>query len=402
MSRTAEQWNAPPPFAAENYVDNRIYTDPDVYADEQERIFARVWKFCCHESELPRPGDFRTTIVAEKPILLIRGDDGGIRGFYNVCPHRGAQVVRQPAGNAKNFTCLFHHWTFDRAGECVSISMPDGYRQSGVDKASQGLREVRTELKYGLVFVNLDDGAGSLDDFVGEALEEAREPLTGVELEPFHFHRAVIDGNWKHWMETDREFYHTYLHVVNRSAGFGAEGYVDRGIAVYPGGHMAMLSMKYAYDKYSQSRRTKRTNAFPGLAESESRAIGIFPDFLINVRATALRIDCVIPLGADKTIVECRGFGLRGESAALRRMRINDHNEYWGPFGRNLPEDMLACTVQMKTMREGASPYSIYARTGLGAAGFDDEPMRDYYREWGKWMGRAAADPLVSRAEASG
>ena len=102
----------------------------------------------------------------------------------------------------------------------------------------------------------------------------------------------------------------------------------------------------------------------------------------------------MIPLSATEVVVEFRGVGVMGESDDDRRTRINNHNQFWGPLGRNLPEDSIASVSQMRAMRSGASRYSIIARDGKGGSAMDDEPMRAYYREWSKMMGRPVHDPL--------
>ena len=394
MSRTEEQWSAMSTADPNLCVDNAIYTDEGIFADEMEKIFARVWKFVCHESEVAEAGDYRTTMVAGKPLVIIRGDDGEIRTFYNVCPHRGAEIVRKPSGNGKTFTCLFHHWSFDRAGECVSIPLPDGYEDAGVSKEGQSLREVRTEIRLGFVFVNLDGEAGPLDDYLGGALQFAEGPFSDGKMEVFHFHRTVMDANWKHWMDTDREMYHSFLHVRNRNTSLQTDGYMDRDMRLYPNGHATMAPQTYDFHRWEYSRRQARPETLPSFEKNESRVVNIFPDFLVNMKATVARTDCVIPVSPTRTIVEYRGYGLKTDSPEIRRTRVNDHNEYWGPFGSNLPEDTVAVVDQMKTMRDGAIRYSIFARNERGAAGFDDEPMRHYYRAWSDYMGRSAHDPF--------
>ena len=398
MSRTEKQWMAPPAEKAENYVANAIYTDEGIFAEEMENIFGRVWKFVCYETELPEAGDYRTTMVAGKPLVIVRGDDGNIRTFYNVCPHRGAEIVRKPSGNGKNFTCLFHHWTFDRQGECVSIPLPDGYEDAGVSKEGQSLREVRTEIRLGFIFVNLDDEAGSLDDYLNGALEFAEAPFSDGKMEVFHFHRAVIDGNWKHWMDTDRELYHLFLHNLNVRTSMKTDGFAERKINIYKGGHMAAGPQTYDFNRWEYSRRDDRPEGLPGFGANESRIINIFPDMLVNMKASVVRSDCVIPVSPTRTIIECRGFALKSDTAELRRIRVNDHNEYWGPFGRNLPEDMLAISEQMKALRDGSAQYALFARDHSDGAVYGDATVRDYYRAWGEWMGRPAHDPL-NRAE---
>src|SRR6516225_3898081 len=116
-----------PQLPETHYLENRIFTDREIFQEEQEKIFAKVWQFVCHESEVEKPGDFRRVGVAGKSILIVRGDDGRVRGFHNVCRHRSAEVVREVSGNAHSFTCFYHHWTYGLSGELHSVAKPQGY-----------------------------------------------------------------------------------------------------------------------------------------------------------------------------------------------------------------------------------------------------------------------------------
>ena len=88
------------------YVDSRIYTDQDIFEEEIEKIWKKVWLATVHESELPAPLDFRTITVAREPIVIVRGSDNKIRAFLNVCPHRGNLIIRQPSGSLTVAACL--------------------------------------------------------------------------------------------------------------------------------------------------------------------------------------------------------------------------------------------------------------------------------------------------------
>jgi methanesulfonate monooxygenase subunit alpha len=396
MASSAFEWETPPALPVTHYIDNRIYTDETIFEEEQQKIFAKVWKFCCHESELAEPGDFRTTIIAGKPIVIVRGEDGTVRAFYNACPHRGAPIVREPAGNEKYFTCLFHHWTFDSQGACIGITRPEAYEHCGLETGNCDLRNVRTELRGGLVFCNLDDDAPSFDDQFGDAFSPVADVIGQQPLEVFHYHRAVLPTNWKLWIATNTEVYHAYLHVVNRRTSMQSPGYLDRTTTLFPGGHSAFAPIGIDYDKYKQgdSQWSLRDLTLPGMQPSEFRVANYFPDLMINIRASTLRLDSVVPLSAMEVMVEFRGLGVKGESDENRRTRVNNHNQVWGPFGRNLPEDSIASVVQMKAMRTGASPYSIIARNEEGAPAMTDEPIRAYFQEWSRLMERPIHNPF--------
>ena len=391
MSRTATQWSRAPSLPGEDYVSSDIYTDRALFDAEQDLLKRRTWKFAVHESEVPEPGDFRTLDHSGTPIVVVRSDDGVIRAFVNSCSHRNTMVVREPSGNAKRWTCLFHRWTYNTRGECIGITAPEGYPDGSVRKENAGLREVRTACRHGLVFINLDDDAPPFGEFVGDAFEGVADVLGDEELEVFHYHKALVKGNWKLWHETNMELYHEYLHYVNRRVAMGGEGYFDRLWRVYPGGHGTLNPMKQAYERVpGWEQRTDKP--LPGLGPGEFRILLLFPDTTFLIRTTTLRIDTSTPVGPGLTLVEQRGLGVRGESDEDREMRRRHHNQYWGPFGRNFPEDAVAVEALDSAIRGGAGTWGLFARHENGRA-LDDVMVRAYYAEWARYMGRPAHQP---------
>ena len=103
-------------------VSRKIFFDPEIYQIELERIFARCWLFLGHESQIPEPGDYMTAYMGEDPILVCRGNDGTVRAFLNSCRHRGMKVCRADRGNARQFTCSFHGWTYTNSGELRGVN----------------------------------------------------------------------------------------------------------------------------------------------------------------------------------------------------------------------------------------------------------------------------------------
>ena len=397
MAKTEREWGTPPPISTKDYVSTLVYTDQSLFDEELEKVKKSTWKFVCHESEIPERNDYRCVNHAGVPLIVTRSDDGEIRTFINACSHRSALVLRQPSGNAKQWICLFHRWAFNSKGDCIAIPREGAYEESGICKENRGLREVRTGVRLGMVFVNLSDDAPSLDDYVGDALENVADVMGTVELEVFHYHQTVLNVNWKQWHETNMETYHEYLHFVNRNVAMKSKGYGERTWRLYPNGHGTLNPMQQTYSNI-KGWKQRNDQPLPGMQPNEFRTVKIFPDTNILARATVIRIDTSTPISPNQTLVEWRGIGIKGESEQDRIMRRNHHNQVWGPLGRNLYEDAYAVECVEEANRSGEAPYGVIARHE-DMKTQDDVLMRTFYAEWSKRMGRAAHDPFNSKPD---
>ena len=138
-------------------VDRRVYLDRDVFDAELVRIFESSWVFLCHESLIPRAGDYFATHIGRQPVFAIRREDGGVGCFVNACSHRGALLTRQRTGNARRLVCPFHAWTYDTEGRCVAIKdQRRGWPQADFDRRAFDLRPAPRVASYrGFVFASL-------------------------------------------------------------------------------------------------------------------------------------------------------------------------------------------------------------------------------------------------------
>ena len=396
-SRSQSSWESAPRLPAGHFVSGLAYTDPDVYQDELTGIFTKTWRFACHESELPTPYDYRVIDHAGQSLVCIHGDDGQIRTFLNVCSHRGAKLLTEPAGNARQITCFYHRWTYDSRGACTGIPRPAGFTD-GVDKESMGLREVRTAVKHGLVFIVLDDDAPDLDAFIGPALDRFAEMLDTTPLEVFHYNRAVLECNWKAWHETNMDLYHEFMHVVLRQTQVAAMPMDERRLITFANGHGGSGGdLKAAYDGYEGfAGRGGDVPPLPGTDPADFCFVDLFPSTAIIARGTVVRIDTATPLGPDKTLLEMRGLGIKGEPPGDRQARQRHHNQYWGPFGRNVPEDMFAAEACADSFRGQAGRFQLIARDE-NLSGQDDAILRAFYAEWAARTGRDPGNPIGDR-----
>ena len=168
----ASNWIIDDPVAGVFKVNRSAFTSQEVLDLERERIFDRAWLYLGHESELLNPNDFLTRSVGGRELIFNRNRKGEFQAFLNTCPHRGAQVVREPTGNAISFKCFYHGWAFNNNGKFATKSPPETYPDSFNCAGDVDLPRVpRLESHRGFYFINYDAGAESLLDFLGGAVD---------------------------------------------------------------------------------------------------------------------------------------------------------------------------------------------------------------------------------------
>ena len=122
----------------------------------------------CHESQIPKAGDFFETPMGRDNVLSVRQKDGSIKALLNTCTHRGNAVCRAEEGNTKAFMCTYHGWSFDLAGNLIGVPDADLFYKGDLDKSKYGLREVAQVANYhGFVFATMDETAPPLEEFLG-------------------------------------------------------------------------------------------------------------------------------------------------------------------------------------------------------------------------------------------
>ena len=207
-------------------ISRRIFIEDEIYQEELERIFARCWLFLCHETQIPKPGDFITTYMGEDSVLVMRDTSGRVGAFLNVCPHRGNRLCRADNGNASAFICAYHGWTFGNDGNLKAVpNLQDAY-YNDLNLSKWGLVQVaQLDIYKGLVFATFDKNAPSLMDYLGEMTwyldsffdrrEGGVEVIGGV-------HKWIIPCNWKLPAENfGGDAYHVaWNHLSALTSGF--------------------------------------------------------------------------------------------------------------------------------------------------------------------------------------
>jgi len=187
-------------------IHTRCYTDDKFLDIEREQIFHRSWQFLCHEEKLREPGDYVSASIEGQSVVAIRGRNGELGAFYNVCKHRGHELLFG-AGNVKRVTCPYHAWTYDLEGALVTA--PRSEHLENFDAGSICLHRVQIELFCHLVFVNLDPEAAPLAEQSGDLAREVMQYAPDLGSLTFA-HRLTyrIRANWKAVVDNFLECYH--------------------------------------------------------------------------------------------------------------------------------------------------------------------------------------------------
>ncbi len=184
-------------------LDQRFYTDPAIYDLEVEKIVNRNWILAGHVSQLPEPGDFKVLNVAKESAIIVRGKDGKLKGFANVCRHRGSLVCLEQQGHAEKFQCPYHGWMYDIDGNLTAArNMDDKF-----DMSVHGLKSVSIGEIHGLILVCFDDNPPSLEG----AIRDLEEPMAMYDFENLKVAAQksyAIPANWKLTIENYQECYH--------------------------------------------------------------------------------------------------------------------------------------------------------------------------------------------------
>ncbi|MCE7797221.1 aromatic ring-hydroxylating dioxygenase subunit alpha [Sphingobium sufflavum] len=196
------------------------YYDPAYFELERKAVFLRSWIQVGHVCELPDPGSFirREIEFANASILIVRGKDGAIRAFHNVCTHRGTQLVMAEAGRQSTFSCPYHMWTFATDGALVSA--PD-FDQFHVAKKDCALPAVAVGVCAGLIFLSFAERPEPLRDWLGD-LADRLEALPVARATTFSEYVYEIDANWKLTYDNFQENYH--LRFIHPRSGGAATG----------------------------------------------------------------------------------------------------------------------------------------------------------------------------------
>lgn len=426
MERTKsneQPWVLNEPQAMRFKVNRVTMVDPAILELERRRIFDVCWIYVGHESEVRAPGDFTTRVVCDRPVIFCRDSGNRIRVFLNTCLHRGAIVCRERSGNARNYTCFYHGWSYNRDGELDGVpgqdAFPPGFRRSDF-----GLKEPpRVDAYRGFVFLSFNPDVMPLADYLAGAKEYIDLVLDQSPSGRMEVIRGVQDyeirANWKLLAENSFDDYHllsvhgSWLNYLKNSGvemkrperghllpahGVGkalGNGHACTDNVNFRGRPVARWIPIYGEAAKPEIERI-RAELVARLGEERAARVAdtnrnllVFPNLFIN-DGSSVTIRTFHPLAPDRMRVLAWALGPVEESPAARAIRLDSFLTFYGPGGFATPDDIEVLeSVQagLATWREIRWSEVTRGMAKRGEQLNTDEPhLREFWIHWDRLM----------------
>ncbi len=367
------------PRADGSRVPYAVFHSPEIYAQEQARIFrGPTWSFLGLEAEIKAPGDFKSTFIGDTPVVVTRTEGGGLAAWVNRCAHRGAMVCRELRGNASSHSCVYHQWRYDLEGNLFGVPFLRGAKgQVGMpadfDRAAHGLRKLRVDSYAGLVFATFSETVEPLADYIGPAMGGYIDRIFHKPVEYLGCTRQYSNSNWKLYLENVKDPYHaSLLHLFHTTfnifrVGMKAHCVTDEGLGL----HSIIMTVKEDQAETAGDYTAQKIRSYDSGFALEDESIlalvpeyevlatnhiqPIFPQLVIQQIHNTLVARQLLPKGPDGFELVFHFFGYEDDDADLRRLRIKQANLV-GPAGYISMEDTEATElVQQGVAGDGAA-----------------------------------------------
>ncbi|MFC7047626.1 aromatic ring-hydroxylating oxygenase subunit alpha [Emcibacter nanhaiensis] len=413
-------------------VHRSVYTDPELFDLEMERIFGRAWIYMGHETQIPESGDFLTVNIGKRPVIVARDGKGQIHVMHNQCTHRGAKLEGKPCGKARIFRCCYHGWTFKTDGTLMGVPDKKGYDGTEFDihDPKMSLRQVRTESYRGFIFATLDSNMVDLETFLGDAKTSIdnmieRSPEGELEIAGGVL-RYRHNCNWKFFVDNLNDTMHPM--VTHKSVGDACNAYIRElpnpdeysreadiispfgssyeffdkmGVSVGPYGHGFTGGKMSIHSEYRD---------IPGYMEAMYKAYGeekthdilsinrhntiYYPSLTIKGAIQAIRI--VRPISVNETEIETLTFRLKGAPDEMLQRTLLYSRLINAPSSMVGSDDLEAYVRLQEGLQSGGSEWVDMQRY-LGreehpdghmtrAIGTSDIALRNQYHAWLDYM----------------
>ncbi|HTW70430.1 MAG TPA: aromatic ring-hydroxylating dioxygenase subunit alpha [Acetobacteraceae bacterium] len=435
MNRYREDPAAVRALVRDDAVHRDVYTDPEIFRLEMERLWPRTWIYVGHTSQVRDPGDFITCDIGTVPVLMIRQPDGSVRVLRNRCAHKGTKLVSDWSGNAGRFIrCPYHNWSYRTDGSIAAIPLRQGYDGTGFAscEATGGLRPVATEVYRGFVFARLGENGPSFRDYFGESLSSIdymadRSPEGEMEVAGGVL-RYMHDSNWKMFVENLNDTMHP-MAAHESSAGTAKELWADKPAdAPKPMAIEQLVPFAGSYDFFDKMgvRVFANGHSFSGVHFSIHSSYAAVPDYeaamkraygearakdilgtvrhntvyypSLTIKGAIQTIRVVRPIAVDKTLIESWSFRLKGAPDIFFKRNVTYTRLINSPMSVVGHDDQQCYRLVQEGLPADGNEWISLHRDyrseerdahDLTVNGTSEISMRNQFRAWAQFMGAA-------------
>lgn len=296
-----------------------VYHDADFFDAERTAFLRAAPQVVCHASEIPNAGDWRKLDYLGESIIVMRGDDGAVRAFHNICRHRGSRLVDENGGCARLLTCPYHGWSYGRDGALKGVPSRDDYE--GLDQGKLGLKPVALEEWQGFFFVTLEKGAPSVAEMMAPYAHEIA-PYRFEELKPIG--RLTLRPRRLNW-KTIADNYSDGLHIPVGHPGLTR--LFGKSYAIEAGAHVDKMEGDLR-DTPSANRSERAYQHLlpdtPHLPQSHRRKwlyFKLFPNVAFDIYPDQVDFMQFLPVSATKTVIREISYALLDDRREMRAAR---------------------------------------------------------------------------------
>ncbi len=335
------------------------YHSPAMLELEKRKLFLNHWQIACHVSDIPNTGDFITLDIAAERAIIMRGDDGVVRAFHNLCRHRGSRVAAESRGHCKNaLVCPFHGWVYNLDGTLRGAARPQSF--ADMDRSKFGLKPIDSEIWLGFVFIRFAPGAQA---GVAETMKRYAGVLGAYRMEDLvpagEINEMKLPVNWKSVRDVDNEGYHVAMAHPALQDLYGAS-YTD---------HTYIDGVNHAVGQFNPhaGRRWSVRNyvAIAGdqewLPENRRREwgyYGLFPNSVIAVTPESVQFYQEFPLEVGQTLLR---------SATYRRPQESRKQKLARYLARRIDRETYLEDIQL----------AIWSNESMKSSAFEDFHLSD-------------------------
>lgn len=289
IEHVLSQYNDQLPLQEAATIPASWYTDPRIVELERQAVFGTDWQCVGRADQVRQPGQYIAVQVAGEPVVVVRGADGKLKAFFNVCRHHAAAVAPEPCGSVQLFRCPYHGWSYGLDGSLKGT--PDFGGVCNFDRAENGLVPISVDTWEQFVFVSLDKPRQTLREYLGAMVAQVA-PLGISSLHFLESRTYTLNCNWKVFVDNylDGGYHVPYLHEGLNSVLDYAQYTIENGE------HFCLQSSPIGNSQEDAQVAATRTG-------DRAYYYWIYPNFMINVYSGVMDTNLVIPMGIDKTKV---------------------------------------------------------------------------------------------------